>query len=199
MGYADLTAVRQILALEQSLAADQDAADARLEALDDALSAVFDSKVGRRWGAAGPATRVVWPGPGRGESLLLPDGGITSLTSVAVDPTWNGTSWVNATAVPAAEVLPWDRTADGRWLSLRLAVGWRWRGPALVTAAWADMATAPADVVEALTFVVAEEYKQERASPEAMIGPDGLQVSTRNPWRFERVAAVIAAHKVWVL
>lgn len=200
MGYADLTAVKRILDLEQLDAESAAIADARLAALDDALSRLFDTKVGRTWtGAGGSQTRTVLAPRLHSDLLPLPDGGILTLGSVVVGAQWTGSAWTGGNQVAAAEVLPDLKTPDGAYLALRHAYGWGWTGPVRVTASWADGGSAPDEVVEALTFVVAEEYKQEKASPEAMVGPDGLQVSTRNPWRFERVQVAIDRHKAMVL
>lgn len=201
-GYADLDAVRTILQLEEAFQPEASDADSRLAALNESLSIAFDTKVGRTWAGTGAATtREVWPANRPGPVLALPGPGITSLAWVKVDPDWTGSAWTGGTLIAADEVVPVNKTIDGRYLGLRRAYGWRWTGVALVNGVWADSAgaTPPADVVEALTFIVAEEYKAERASPEAMIGPDGLQVSTRNPWRFERVQAAIERYRVTVL
>lgn len=201
MGYADLAAVRQILDLEQAFSADAADATARLEALDEALSALFDAQVGRSWQGDGTQQRTVAvPASGRTERLLLPDGGLRSLTSVTLGATWNGTTWIGGNTLAVDEVRAVQQTRDGNYLALDLVNGWQWRGTVLVRGVWAsDQGSPPADVREALTFVVAEEFKAERASPEAMLGPDGLQVSTRNPWRYDRVRQAIEAHRVVVV
>lgn len=202
-GYADLAAVRVILDTPVDPLAATDPVQDRLEALNEALSRVFDTKVGRTWAGDNTAqTRQVWPGgPEANPLLVLPDGGLMSLTSVTVGPSWTGSAWSGGTVLGATDVAPVQRTVDGAYLALRRAAGWpRTGGPVLVRGVWADgTGSVPADVVEALTFVVAEEYRQERASPEAMLGPDGLQVSTRNPWAYERVRTVVDRYRVVVV
>lgn len=212
-GYADLDAAKAILQLGELDAAEAEAAAARLAALDTALSMIFEEKVGRTWSDTPPdeTVRVVtatlgpqrWPSP----VLTLPPPGITSLASVVVGPTWDGDDWSGGEAVPPEAVLPIWQAEDGAYLGLLLGISWpwsggtwygsSWSGVVLVEAIWADRAGAvPADVVEAVTFLVAEEYKTERQSPEGLTGPDGLAIRTRNPWKFERVRAVIDAHRV---
>lgn len=216
-GYADLTAVRAIV----GLADDDTAATARLEALNAALTAIFESKVGRTWSDDAPTARTVAV-PARfgaqpyGASpypfavLPLPQPGIRSLVSLKTGPTWDGSAWTGGTDVDLAGVVPIWPTLRGDYLGLQIGTTWPWTtgtwwggcwtGTVLVEAIWADqLQTVPDEVVEALNFLVAEEFKQERASPESLIGPDGLSVRTRNPWNFERVKAVIDKYDTAVL
>lgn len=207
MGYADLDAVRTIANLGPQ--GESAAVDARLVALDDALSLIFEEKTGRRWaeGAAVAETRSVALRANAGGLVPLPHPGIRSLVGVTVGAIWDGTAWTDGELVPADAVLPvWE--SDGAYLGLRLGLAWpwgsgawyggSWTGTALVEAVWADapLWPIPADVREALTFLVTEEYKQEIASPESTVGPDGLAVRTRNPWRFERVQGAIERHRL---
>lgn len=208
MGYADISAVRTTANLGPQ--GESAAVDARLIAIDEALSLLFEEKTGRRWAVDAPVaeTRPVTLRAGAAHSgvVPLPHPGIRSLVGVTVGATWNGAAWTGGEVVPADAVLPvWE--SDGAYLGLRLGLVWpwgagawyggSWTGTALVEAVWADapLWPVPADVREALTFLVAEEYKQEIASPESTVGPDGLAVRTRNPWRFERVAGAVARHK----
>lgn len=199
--YADLDSVRRILQLEDAWEPEADDANARLTALNAALSAAFDAKCGRTFGTGGTAaTRDVWAPDPPSDTLPLPGAGIVSLSGVTVDPSWTGAAWVGGYALPAAEVLPTMQDVTGAYLALRRPLGWRWTGLVRVTAVWRDSTGGPpADVVEALNFLVAEEYKAERASPESMTGPDGMSIPTRNPWKFERVRAVIDAYRVVVV
>jgi len=207
-GYADLDAVKEILDLTGD-----DSHDDRLASLNAALSAIFESKVGMAWSDDAPVARTIavparlgtmpygWPYP-FAVALPLPAPGIRSLVSLKSGPTWDGAAWTGGTEVDLAGVVPIWPTLRGDYLGLQIGTVWPWttgswwggywRGTVLVEAIWADqLQTTPDEVVEALTFLVAEEFKQEWASPESLIGPDGLSVRTRNPWKFERVQAVI--------
>lgn len=200
-GYADLEAVRQILQLENQLEEEADATDARLESLNEALSAAFDARCGRTWATGNTATtREVIAASPPSDTLVLPGPGLLSLTSVTVDPTWTGAVWVGGYPLAADEVLPVMKDMDGAYLGLRRPDGWYWHGLVRVTGVWADTSGGPPpDVVEALNFLVSSEYMAERASPESQTGPDGMSIPTRNPWRFDRVRGVIDAHKVVVV
>lgn len=208
MGLADLAAVRTIANLPP--VGEEAAVDARLTALDAALTALFEAKAGRRWadGAPGSETRAVTVRIGAGHSgiLPLPAPGVRSLVAVTAGAAWDGAAWSGGEIVPDEAALPvWEH--DGTFLGLRLGLAWpwgagawyggSWTGTLLVEAVWADAPEwpVPADVREAVTFLVAEEYKQEVSSAESQIGPDGLAVRTRNPWRYERVQGAIARHQ----
>lgn len=204
--YGDLATIKAMLELTGD-----DSHDARLDALNAALSAIFEDKVGRTWSDTPATARTVaieaatgpqWAQGSYRSVLALPAPGITSLVSVTVGPTWDGTAWSGGTAVDVADVRPIWQTIHGDYLGLAFGSNWPWAsgawwggvwsGVVLVEAIWANQqGAAPPEVVEALNFLVAEEYKQEQASPEGLIGPDGLSIRTRNPWKFERVAAVI--------
>lgn len=212
-GYGDLTAIKAMLELTGD-----DRRDARLDALNVALSAIFEDKVGRSWSGGAPTPRTVAIAAGTGPSwtysggygsvLALPAPGIRALVSITVNPTWDGAAWTGGMAVDLADVQPTWQTRDGDYLGLAFGgASWPWAsgvwyagvwsGVVLVEAIWADQGgTAPPEVVEALNFLVAEEYKQEQASPESLSGPDGLAIRTRNPWAFTRVAAVIDKYRV---
>lgn len=200
MGYADLDAVRTMLGLAEADIAPGTPERARLDALDGLVSAVFAERVGRSWGGAAPVaeTRAV---DARGASpvLILPAPGLRSYVSAYVDPAPTGTGWTGG--APVADVEPIWADARGAWQALRRRDGWAWRGAygvVLVTGVWDSLAdgAAPADVVEAVSWIVAEERKQEKASPESQIGPDGLSIPTRNPWDYPRVTNVVDRYRV---
>ncbi len=54
----------------------------------------------------------------------------------------------------------------------------------------------PDEIVSVVTWLVIHTDRVEQASPAGEIGPDGLTVRPYNPWKFERVAAVIDRYRV---
>lgn len=209
---ADLAAVRTVCNLPPE--GDDLAADARLTALDAAMSALFEDKCGRSWSADAtpltPRVEAINVRTVRAGILELPPPGILELVSLTVGVTWDGTAYTAGTVADVTQVRPVWQLPNGAYLGLAVASGvyWPWAagsyvngtwyGTVLVEALWADQAAGPppAEVVEAVTFIVAEEYKQERASPESLLGPDEFAVSTRNPWNYERVKGVIAKYQI---
>lgn len=204
--YADLVRVRRLLLLNGADQAEDEDITAELTALNAALSATFEGKVGRRWLAPTedppePETRVVALHPDYLRHVTpwaylvpLPGPGITSLTSVTAGALWDGTEYVGGDVAPASYVAPIWPDPIGVYLGLALSWqwGWAWTSPLLVTGTWADVpVTVPDDVVDAVTFLVVEEWKAEHASPTGQSGPDGQVVPTRNPWKFERVRSAI--------
>lgn len=212
MPYADLDRVRRILDLEGAEGAEATAITADLTALNTSLSAIFEDKVGRSWSAtpATARTEAIVARSAASGVLTLPPPGITELVSLTIGPEWDGSAWSGGEAVAdLSEVVPVWRTDDGAYLGLQIgrSLAWPWSlgtwyggvwtGTVLVEAIWADQGgAAPPEVTEALTFLVAEEYKAERASPESQLGMDGLSIPTRNPWRFQRVQAVIDKYRL---
>lgn len=176
---------------------DDAAAIERVTRLENGLADVFDAKVGRTF-----VTEPVLPETrdmrGMGSDLLVLPVGARGVAAVAVGGTWDGLLWVDETALDPADWTPWGRDAQGKALGLQRLDGDVWWGPVRVTALWGDQDTegVPADVVAAMTFVTVDQYRIEQASPAGELGPEGMIVPVRNPWRYTLVAGAIERHKV---
>jgi hypothetical protein len=153
MGYADLTAARTELGLSSNEPDDTDA-NAMLATFDDALTLRFNDATGMTWGTYAAETRTI-EAIGVSNWLVLP-APLTTLTSVQVDGTWNGTAWVNGTTVANSYL---RLVAGGN--AIENSAGY-WYGPVRVTGTWGDEVNGapPADVVAALTEAVVAEYRR---------------------------------------
>lgn len=114
--------------------------------------------------------------------------GMRNVTAVAIDGTWNGTSWDDETTY----------TSDEWRLVFVRTDGWAHGiqtprtdyGSLRVTAEWEDRsssATVPADIREAATFILADEWRTRYSSPNGEIGPPGLTTYLRNVWEHPSV------------
>lgn len=203
-GYADLDAVKYQLRVN-----DTDELDAqqieRIEQLDESLSRIFDAKVGRTWAAGATVTRTISV-TGIADVIVLKTP-VRSVSAITAGGTWDGTEWTEPDLIEIDRWILDGQDAKGNFHQIR-ATGWAvwvgsswgtyWTGPVHITGIWADDpgGGVPADVRDALTWLVIHHFREEFASPAGQIGPDGMIVQTRNPWVFERVSQAIKTHRV---
>ena len=192
MRYANQTDV-----LAQLEMGDDDARLDRLVRLENGLADTFDQKIGRSFGVAPEAeTRLIGQAQ-TGPRLILPVA-IRSVTTVETNGSWDGASWADSTVVDAADYrLALREGGDDRWWAIDSLAG-AWPAIVRITGVWDDQpqATVPDDVREALTFITCDEWRTRNASPAGEIGPEGLVIPVRNPWRFEAVQAAIERHRL---
>lgn len=191
MRYANLGDVLAQLKLDPDKHGDRIDRVIRLEA---ALCQTFDERTGTAFGAPPVAeTRTL---TGRASPRLILTTALRSVTGIATGGRWDGSQWDGATTLDADRYRLANRTAQG-YHAIDL-MGGSWYGAVHVTGVWADQlhANVPDDVVEALTFITVETYRQQTASPADQIGPDGMMVQPRNPWAYEQVKAAINRHTV---
>jgi hypothetical protein len=180
--------------------------DARLAALQSAISRLIEDELGRTFGAAVPDTTVTfWAGPS--DTLILPVAA-RSVTSVAVGGTVAGGVVTGGTDYPTSLWTHAIVDQRGLILGLRLLSGGWWgdvtatgqRGtPVVVVGDFADTdddAAVPDDITEAANHLIAETFKAQNASPAGFIGPDGSTVPIRNPWKDEVVVRAFAHWRV---
>lgn len=168
---------------------------ARVVELENGLAAAFDGKLGRSFGGSATATTRTFtaaPSP-----VLVIGGGARTVTGVETGGTWDGTDWMNATALGADEWRVWSQTPNGVIYAIELLAG-DWIGAVRVTGVFADQqdGAVPDDVREALTTLTVKEYRRRTASPSEQVGPDGLIVATPSGWNDPTVQAAIAHHRV---
>lgn len=202
MGYANLTAAKALLGLDDDNEAD--ASDiAMLASIDAAVSQAFEHKAGYDvalspiWGedvTADEATVTISPWRSDGRLLFLPRPA-RSISEIRIagdyDQTLTADQWTG-----------WHVTTAGDILAVRLIDGsvWPYGGGTLwveVDAVWSDSAvgpTVPTLVTEAVTFITVDEFRMRKASPTGEIGLDGFTTRPRNPWGYELVKTALAAH-----
>jgi hypothetical protein len=216
-GYGDPDEIiRQLERTESS--ADYAAVLARVTELNESLSRNFDQKV-RRTGTSSE-TRTVQVGPHTGSfwfypiaawpyvSAVGPYAGtivlpwpVLTVSAIAEGGTWNGTAWADGTTLAADAYRLTGGDAARGYHQIERVTGPAWGGPVRITGTWLDApwtaATVPADVVEALTFLVVHHFREDQMGPAGVVGPDGLPVPTRNPWNYGRVVEAINRHRVY--
>jgi hypothetical protein len=205
MRYADEAAVFAQLKLDPVAEGDA-AAIARVVALEEGLALTLDEKLGTSFGVAPVAeTRTVAAPPSRGlyewtsssdASRLILTTPVRSITGIETGGSWNGTAWINGATMTVDQYRLTHRDRYGLYYAIESVFG-SWNGVVRITGVWADQPTAavPADVREAMTFVTAETYRMQHASPADEIGPDGLAVRPRNPWAYEQVKGVVSRYQ----
>lgn len=209
--YGDMDHIHQLLRPKDGAAIGGDH-QARLDAIQVAVSSYIDKQTGRSFGdgpASGPATAssivVVAPealiyGQRRGASarLWLPKA-IRTISSVAFDPVWSGTAWSGGTVVPTTEYVPDEMTTDGNALALVSVSGDVWFGRYLITGTWEDSDAdnvVPADLSYIADYLIAEVFKAEQTSAAAVSGPDGATLPMKNPYKNPLVATVLDKYRV---
>lgn len=157
----------------------------RVRRLELGVTDAIDSKLGRSFAQPVEETRTV-RAPGVSDLLVLPVA-VRSVSDV----------WIGSALLGADEYVLAFHSDEG-YLALRLtAYAAYWYGDVAITGVWADAAIdgdVPDDIREAATFITVDEYRTRNASPAGEIGPDGLIVQVRNPWRYELVKTAIARH-----
>lgn len=196
MRYADRTTVLAQLKLDPNNAVDA-AAIERVERLENGIAAALDHKTGREFDLAPVAEARVVTGSGDSPRLVL-HAGVRSVDAIEIGGEWDGLAWTGGDALDPADYLLALVDHDGiAWAIDRLdAVGWPQR--VRVTAVWGDQSIegVPDDIREAATFLTIDEYRLRTASPVGEVGPNGLTVRLRDPWKDTIVATAIARHTV---
>jgi hypothetical protein len=215
-GYADADEVlRQLERTESS--ADYAAVLARVTELNTSLSRLFDSKCNRTNAAS--ETRTINVGPALGSFWFYPIGWpyayatgpyagtvvlpwpVLTVSSIKEGGTWDGAAWDGETTLAATDYRLTGGDAARGYYRIDRVLGAGWAGPVRITGTWLDAAwteaTVPPEDIDALTFLVVSHYREEMMSPAGVVGPDGTQVPTRNPWGYERVKEAINRYRVY--
>lgn len=214
-GYGDEDEIKRQLSLDDGNP-DDAGAIVRVAQINEELSRVFDIRCGRH-GTADETRTVdasarIWSGdawwPSWGwldpitaayrADLILP-WPVLAVTGISVGGTWDGAAWDGETALDAdAYRLAWGDASRGFYRVERLD-GSGWSGPVRIAGTWLNAAFTdpPDEVIGALTFLVVQHFREDQMSPAGVVGPDGMQVPSRNPWGYERVKAVIERYRVF--
>jgi hypothetical protein len=200
--YGDLDHVRKLLrpTATDDLGADD---EARLTKIQIAISELLEYELGRTFGVPATDTTVTaWAGPG--DVLLLPRPA-RAITSVTVGGTVAGGTVTGGTVLAddywAHHFVDVDTGFIG---GLRMLSGGWWGGrlyttPVVIVGDFSDSdddTTIPADLQYAVSWIIAERFKQESASPAGFIGPDGAVMPFRDLFKDEFVKPILARYRV---
>jgi len=195
--YGSVNAVKTMLRADVGSTFNADA-DARLTALQKAVSAYIEDETGRTFGTGSVSETVVVRAPGNRVLLLLPKA-IRTVTSVVVAPEWSGSAWTGGDTLTSADYLREQITDTGEALALRRLDTGTWPTVVVIGGTWADTdgdATVPDEITYAANYLIAERFKLEQASPAGQIGPDGSVVPIRNSLKDPLVMATLDAWRV---
>lgn len=202
-GYSDLDSAQVQLSLDPDVETDADDI-ALLAAIDAEMSATFDLKTGTTFGASGAATAKTIDGAavGRSDILLLPVP-VRSVSSVVISGSFSETLNQSVTPGDGGQYVLWNPNQFGDYRALKRIdfAGWPQRNGydrITVTAVWADSTggDVPQPVIDALTFIAVETFRQRKTSPTGEIGPEGFTIRPRNPWNYEQVKEAIKRYSV---
>ena len=144
------------------------------------VSAYIESETRRVWGDSTPVptTKVVPVSPANA-TLFLPIG-LRSVTSIVIAPTWDGTGWDGGTTLVDADYRLSGLTADGVYRRI-LGINYAFGGDVVITGIWEDQAdTVPEAIHHIASYMAAELFKKQQASPAGFTGPDGATVPLRD-------------------
>jgi hypothetical protein len=200
--YGDLDHVRKLLrpTATDDLGADD---EARLSKIQIAISTLLEYELGRTFGVPVEDTTVTaWAGPG--DVLLLPRPART-ITTVTVGGTVAGGTVTGGTAlVDDYWAHHFVDTETGFIGGLRMLSGGWWgdyyyQTPVVIVGDFSTTdndTTIPADLQYAVSWIIAERFKQESASPAGFIGPDGAVMPFRDLFKDEFVKPILDRYRV---
>lgn len=195
--YGDIEQVKGMLRPSESASFGGDA-DARLYALQGAVSLQLEDKTGRVFGGTATATaRTVDGRSGYADPVLMLPYPVRSVTTVALIGDY-------AATLESTDWALWftDSRGDSHALLRSRSNTWAPKDGVnriVVTAVWCDTANGgevPDDVTYAANYCIAELFKAETASPAGFTGPDGATVPVRDPWKHTMVKGVIEKYRV---
>ena len=195
MPYADTALVLKMLRSDPDADLGPDV-DARIAAIDKAISLALEDYCGCTWGQSTADTTVLhWVAPGDMILLSSPARSITSITTggTVTGSTMTGgtTSTETINAIVNNTGLIYAITLDG-W------TGWA-EGEVVPVAVTGDFSTTddddavPDDLTYVASYLVAEQYKKELTNGAGFMGPDGI-VPLRNAWKDELVQRTLAKY-----
>lgn len=198
--YGDLDHVKRMLRPNTSTTFDADV-DARLTAIQYAVSVAIDHKLGRSFGGpVSDTTHIVYAG--RSSVLILPSPA-RAITTVTIGGTVAGGTFTGGSALASSQWVydPVDRDT-GLIFGLRLLSGvWgsvdyfnRPVTPVQIVGDFSttdDDAVIPEEIGYIANYLTAELFKAENASASGSVGLEGEFVPPRNPWNDGLVKAIM--------
>lgn len=207
MAYGSAARVKDLLSnAGEDFTADQ---EARIAQLLEVVSRVIEEKTGAIFG---DATAETVEEVAEGGRVLYLSKGLRSVTSVVENPTtWSGTAWSGGTTLAATDYRlsgrhskrSSDATVTTCYRTIE-RIGGAWSGRYIITGVWEDrLATVPDDVDYLASYLAAEIFKKQKASPAGFVGPDNAVVPVRNTLNEPEVKAILDRWRVgpvmWVV
>lgn len=195
--YGTVAAAKAMLRADgaSTFSADQ---DARLTALQKAVSLYIEQATGRQFGIV-TIEQVAVRRRGQAVYTLMLPKPVRTITAVTLDPVNTGTAWSGGTALPLSGVERAMITVRDEALALVRSDGDVWPMLTVVTGNWADSdsdTAVPDDITYVANYLMAERFKLEQASPSGQIGPDGSVVPIRDALRDSMVRETVDKYAI---
>jgi hypothetical protein len=204
--YGDLPYVYKMLRPVPEWEMDEDSIY-RVTLIQKAVSLALEEECGMTWGAtAADTTEIVWIEQGD-RTIVLPHPA-RAITSIRYGGTITGTTMTGGTTETSATLYYPVVNEDGYIYAIASNTGYSWLGdmnsdvvtggliPVSVTGDFITTdvdATVPDDITYIASYLIAETWKKENASPAGFLGPEGI-VPIRDPWADPLVKRTIARH-----
>ncbi len=194
--YGSIAATKQLLKADVGSVFNADQ-DARLVALQTAVSLLIEHETGRTFGTGATTESVVVTAPGVSPVLVLPKG-LRTITTITREGSWTGTAYTGGTSVLGTIYRKTAIARTGEALSLTTIDGSYWVGIYTIVGTWEDTdgdALVPDDITYVANYLMAERFKVEQASPAGFSGPDGAIVPIRNMMKDPIVKSTLDYHR----
>jgi hypothetical protein len=207
--YGDPALIRKMIRAVPSMETDEDV-DARIAALNSAVSSALEEACERTWGTpVADTTEIVWVGPG--DTIVLPRPART-ITSITYGGTVTGATMTGGTVVDDSELYYPIVDRNGLVYAIRsnTASVWWWNWAYLTPSAYYPQTpvaitgdftssdndtTVPADITYNASYMVVERLKVEKSSTSFGIGPAGEIVPVRDVFNDPLVKKIIDKYR----
>jgi hypothetical protein len=207
--YGDPALIRKMIRAVPSMETDEDV-DARITALNSAVSSALEEACERTWGApVSDTTEIVWVGPG--DTIVLPRPART-ITSITYGGTVTGATMTGGTVVDDSELYYPIVDRNGLVYAIRsnTASVWWWNWAYLTPSAYYPQTpvaitgdftssdndtTVPEDITYIASYMVVERLKVEKSSTSFGIGPAGEIVPVRDVFADPLVKKIIDKYR----
>jgi hypothetical protein len=207
--YGDPALIRKMIRAVPSMETDEDV-DARIAALNSAVSSALEEACERTWGTpVADTTEIVWVGPG--DTIVLPRPART-ITSITYGGTVTGATMTGGTVVDDSELYYPIVDRNGLVYAIRsnTASVWWWNWAYLTPSAYYPQTpvaitgdftssdndtTVPEDITYIASYMVVERLKVEKSSTSFGIGPAGEIVPVRDVFNDPLVKKIIDKYR----
>jgi hypothetical protein len=207
--YGDPALIRKMIRAVPSMETDEDV-DARIAALNSAVSSALEEACERTWGTpVADTTEIVWVGAG--DTIVLPRPART-ITSITYGGTVTGATMTGGTVVDDSELYYPIVDRNGLVYAIRSNTAsvwwWNWayltpsdyypQTPVAITGDFTSSdndANVPDDITYIASYMVVEFLKAEKASAFGAIGPTGDVAPLRDPFEAPLVKRTVEKYK----